>query len=197
MAIQRNEFLATTARDIGAALKHSRTAAGATQMVAAEAMGIGQPYLSSLEGGRFGSSLTHALRLLRFTGCEIIVRPREPVANPVVIQVYPLSEVRQRLSGILARFRREGLAAAPVAFGPHRKPEAVILPYEVYERYEAIARQRARLDSALSAAQSVHVELPGPFTPDHDREVSAYVDGEISAAEMYRGRPRACGAGGG
>jgi hypothetical protein len=63
---------------------------------------------------------------------------------------------------------------------------AVILPYEVYERYEAIARQRARLDSALSAAQSVQVELPGPFTPDHDREVSAYVDGEISAAELYR-----------
>src|ERR1700730_15096561 len=39
---------------------------------------------------------------------------------------------------------------------------------------------------ALSAGQSVQVELPGPFSPDHDREVSAYVDGEISAAELYR-----------
>ncbi len=106
------------------------------------------------------------------------------MADPLVIQVHPLSEVRQRPSGILSRFRREG--AAPVAFGSHRKPEAVLLPYEVYERYEAIARQRARLDSALSAAQSVQVELPGPFTPDHDREVSAYVDGQISAAELYR-----------
>ena len=108
------------------------------------------------------------------------------MVDPVVIQVHPLSEVRQRLSGILARFRREGAAAVPVAFGSHRKPEAVLLPYEVYERYEAIARQRVRLDSALSAAQSVQVELPGPFTPDHDREVSVYVDGEISAAELYR-----------
>jgi hypothetical protein len=27
---------------------------------------------------------------------------------------------------------------------------------------------------------------PGPFSQDHDREVSAYVDGEISAAELYR-----------
>ena len=89
-----------------------------------------------------------------------------------MLQVHPLSEVRQQLSGILARFRREGAAAAPVAFGSHRKPEAVLLPYEVYERYEAIARQRAHLDSALSAAQSVQIELPGPFTPDHDREVS-------------------------
>jgi hypothetical protein len=48
------------------------------------------------------------------------------------------------------------------------------------------AMRHARLDDALSAAQSVQVELPGPFTPEHDREVSAYVDGQISAAELYR-----------
>jgi PHD/YefM family antitoxin component YafN of YafNO toxin-antitoxin module len=76
------------------------------------------------------------------------------MSSPVVTQVHPLSEVRQRLSGILARFRREGAAAEPVAFGSHRKPEAVLLPYEVYERYEALARQRSRLDNALSAARS-------------------------------------------
>ena len=40
-------------------------------------MGLGQPYVSELEGGKFGSSLTHALRLLRFVGCEVIVRPAE------------------------------------------------------------------------------------------------------------------------
>jgi hypothetical protein len=108
------------------------------------------------------------------------------MASSEVIQVHPLSEVRARLSGILARFRREGAAAAPVAFGSHRRPEAILLPYELYERYEALARQRARLDYALSAAQSVQVELPGPFSPEHDRVVSAYVDGEISAGELYR-----------
>jgi Asp-tRNA(Asn)/Glu-tRNA(Gln) amidotransferase A subunit family amidase len=108
------------------------------------------------------------------------------MGNPVVIQVHPLSEVRKRLSGILAQFRREGAEAEPVAFGSHRKPEAILLPYQVYERYEALARQHARLDSALAAAQSVQAELPGPFSPDHDREVAAYVDGEINAAELYR-----------
>jgi transcriptional regulator with XRE-family HTH domain len=77
MAISDGEYLVTTARDLGAALKHFRTAAGVTQTDAAEAMGIGQPYLSSLEGGKFGSSLTRALRLLRFVGCEVVVRPRE------------------------------------------------------------------------------------------------------------------------
>ena len=77
-------------------------------------------------------------------------------------------------------------AAEPVAFGSHRKPEAVLIPYEVYKRYVALASQRARVDDALSAAQSVQVELPGRFTAEHDREVSAYVEGQISAAELYR-----------
>jgi predicted transcriptional regulator len=78
MVIRRDEYLVTTARDLGGALKHFRTAADVTQADAAEATGIGQPYLSSLEGGKFGSSLTHALRVLRFIGCEVIVRPRTP-----------------------------------------------------------------------------------------------------------------------
>ena len=78
MVIRRDEYLVTTARDLGAALKHFRAAAGVTQAEAAEATGIGQPYLSSLEGGKFGSSLTHALRVLRFVGCEVIVQPRAP-----------------------------------------------------------------------------------------------------------------------
>jgi hypothetical protein len=108
------------------------------------------------------------------------------MTSPAVIQVHPLSEVRARLSGILARFRREGAAAEPVAFGTHRKPEAVLIPYEVYERYEALTRQRERLNWALSAGQSVQVELPGPFSPEHDQEVAAFVDGEISAGELYQ-----------
>jgi predicted transcriptional regulator len=78
MVIRRDEYLVTTARDLGAALKYFRTAAEVTQVDAAEATGIGQPYLSSLEGGKFGSSLTHALRVFRFVGCEIIVRARVP-----------------------------------------------------------------------------------------------------------------------
>jgi len=74
MAIRDGEYLVVTARDLGAAVKRFRSAAGVTQADAAEAMGVGQPYLSSLEGGKFGSSVTHALRLLRFVGCEVIVR---------------------------------------------------------------------------------------------------------------------------
>ena len=76
MVIRHGEYQVITARDLGAAVKHFRAAAGVTQVDAAEATGIGQPYLSSLEGGKFGSSLTHALRLLRFVGCEwLVLRP--------------------------------------------------------------------------------------------------------------------------
>ncbi len=74
----------------------------------------------------------------------------------------------------------------PVSFGSHRKPEAILLPYEVYERCGELSRQDAWLDCALDAAQSVQVELPGPVSPDHDREVAGYVAAEISAAELYR-----------
>jgi DNA-binding XRE family transcriptional regulator len=82
MVIPRDEYLVTTARDLGAAMKHFRTMADVTQVDSAEAMGIGQPYLSSLESGKFGSSLTHALRLVRFVGCEVVVRPRVPRVLP-------------------------------------------------------------------------------------------------------------------
>lgn len=80
MVIRPGEYQVIAARDLGAAIKHFRAAAGVTQVDAAEAMGIGQPYVSSLESGKFGSSLTHALRLLRFVGCEVVVRRREPHA---------------------------------------------------------------------------------------------------------------------
>ncbi len=77
MAISRGEYLVTAAGDLGAALKHFKLAAGITQEQAAELEGIGQSYLSLLEGGRkFSPSMTHLLRLLRLVGCEVVVRPR-------------------------------------------------------------------------------------------------------------------------
>jgi transcriptional regulator with XRE-family HTH domain len=76
MVIRADEYLVTSAADLGAALKHFRTTAGITQQAAANAEGIGQSYLSMLEAGKAGSSLAHLLRLLRQAGCEVVVRPR-------------------------------------------------------------------------------------------------------------------------
>jgi antitoxin StbD len=34
----------------------------------------------------------------------------------------------------MARFRREGVMSTPVVFGSHRKPEGVVLPFELFEK---------------------------------------------------------------
>jgi transcriptional regulator with XRE-family HTH domain len=72
----RDEYVVLVPSDLGAALKRYRTAKGVTQRQAADFEGVGQSYLSALEAGKFGSSLRHALRLLRLLGFEVVVRPR-------------------------------------------------------------------------------------------------------------------------
>jgi predicted transcriptional regulator len=68
------DFRVTVPRDLGAAVKHYRTSAGLTQGQAAELMGVTQSYVSRLESGEFGTSLSQVLRLLRIVGCEVIIR---------------------------------------------------------------------------------------------------------------------------
>lgn len=46
--------------------------------------------------------------------------------------VLPSAEARTALPDALRRFRAEGLAAEPVVFGSHRRPEAVVIPFELY-----------------------------------------------------------------
>ena len=76
MAINSDEYRVTVAADLGASLRHFRTTNGVSQRTAAEWEGVSQPYLSNLESGKFGSSLNHALRLLRLLGYEVIVRAK-------------------------------------------------------------------------------------------------------------------------
>ena len=96
------------------------------------------------------------------------------------LTVRPVSEAREELSRALARFRREGAAAAPVIFGSHRKPEAVVIPFEVYARLVAYERRQA----AAEARASVLAELPGEFTPEFEEDLRQAVDGAISADEL-------------
>lgn len=51
-----------------------------------------------------------------------------------VLSVVPTSEARAELSHALERFRRDGASAEPLVFGGHRKPEGVVIPYELFER---------------------------------------------------------------
>ncbi|GAA1830209.1 nucleotidyltransferase domain-containing protein [Agromyces salentinus] len=46
--------------------------------------------------------------------------------------VVPVAEARAALSGVLRDFRAHGADAAPVVIGSHRRPEAVLVPYEQF-----------------------------------------------------------------
>ena len=61
-------------------------------------------------------------------------------------EVLATREVRALLPTLLARFRRDGVAAEPVVIGARRRPEAVVLSYE---RYLQLAGGRQRVAAAL------------------------------------------------
>lgn len=46
--------------------------------------------------------------------------------------VLPSREARTEIPKALRRFRTDGAAADPVVFGSHRRPEAVVIPFELY-----------------------------------------------------------------
>ncbi|MEO6115354.1 MAG: hypothetical protein ABIP33_03125 [Pseudolysinimonas sp.] len=75
--------------------------------------------------------------------------------------VLPSREIRTELPKALQRFRRDGIGAAPVVFGAHRKPEAVVIPFELYasllpliEDLEIAQLVRARTEAGPSSPLS-------------------------------------------
>ncbi|MGI8916933.1 MAG: hypothetical protein ACR2JY_24705 [Chloroflexota bacterium] len=84
---------------------------------------------------------------------------------------------------MLERFRREGAAAEPVVFGSHRKPEAVVIPFALYE--QLIKAPAARQRDAAAASASVLAELPGEFDPEDEDDVQQWIHGDITADELY------------
>lgn len=73
--------------------------------------------------------------------------------------VLPSREIRTELPKALERFRAEGIAAQPIVFGAHRKPEAVVIPFELYDRLLPMIED-------LEIAQIVRERTAaGPATP--------------------------------
>lgn len=54
-----------------------------------------------------------------------------------------IGSARRELTRTVKRFREEGATAEPVVFGSHRRPEAVLLPFEAYEALLEIAEDAA------------------------------------------------------
>lgn len=97
------------------------------------------------------------------------------------VPVQPLAEIRERLSQVVAKFRREGSAAEPVIFGTHRKPEAVLLSYEVYR---SLVDRAEMVRSMNTAFASVRLEGLEP-TSDAIARSERMIRGEISPDEAY------------
>jgi PHD/YefM family antitoxin component YafN of YafNO toxin-antitoxin module len=49
-----------------------------------------------------------------------------------IAPILPSREARIEIPKALRRFREEGASADPVIFGSHRRPEAVVIPFELY-----------------------------------------------------------------
>ncbi|MGH9189194.1 MAG: hypothetical protein ACRD0Q_04040 [Acidimicrobiales bacterium] len=69
--------------------------------------------------------------------------------------ILPTTEARAKLSQIVAEFARSGAGAEPVTFGSHRRPQGVIVPWELWleilpaiEDHLDAAEARKRLDGA-------------------------------------------------
>jgi antitoxin StbD len=69
-----------------------------------------------------------------------------------------ISEARMRLPAHVRRFREQGLDAEPVVFGDRRRPDAALLPYEMFELLLDVAEdiaiaQRIRERDATDAGK--------------------------------------------
>lgn len=75
--------------------------------------------------------------------------------------VHTTSDARSGLNSVLKRFREKGITAEPLVFGSHRKPEAVVVPFELFERLLPALEEvlladkvRERLDDPRRASPS-------------------------------------------
>lgn len=56
------------------------------------------------------------------------------MSSSALTPVLASGDARTALPDALRRFRSQGLAAEPIVFGSHRRPEAVVIPFELYAR---------------------------------------------------------------
>lgn len=97
------------------------------------------------------------------------------------IEVVPTSEARSALPSTLSRFREQGLLAEPMVFGGHRKPEGVVLPYELFERLLPAIE-----DVAL--AESVRARLARDDEPVDFDSFAAHNGFDVNAYRASEGR---------
>ena len=88
--------------------------------------------------------------------------------------VETISDARRKLTQHVARFRKDGLDAEPVVFGDHRTPEAVVVPFELFQLLLdvaediAIAERIRERDAADTGARTSLADAAAEFGIDLD-----------------------------
>lgn len=68
------------------------------------------------------------------------------VATTRPSEILPTTEARAQLSQIVAGFERDGVGAEPVTFGSHRRPQGVIIAWDLW--LEILPAIEDQLDAA-------------------------------------------------
>lgn len=78
-------------------------------------------------------------------------------------EVTPINEARNQLPQLLSQFETDGVNATPLIFGRHRKPEAVVIPYDLFEwlleRLDDLASLEPALDQAAGRLDTSNDEF--------------------------------------
>lgn len=86
------------------------------------------------------------------------------------LPVLPSRDARDELPNALKRFRAEGVSAEPLIFGSHRKPEAAVIPFELYEELLPL------VEDILIARAARERIAAGPAVPLSDIAERAGID---------------------
>lgn len=97
--------------------------------------------------------------VLVYVPFTVHTRSMSSAAHLPVLPVLPSNEARTELPKALKRFRAEGALAEPMLFGSHRRPEAAVIPFELYSQLLPVIED-------LEIAQLVRARhAAGPSTP--------------------------------
>lgn len=83
-------------------------------------------------------------------------------------EVLPTNEARAQLNQIATAFDRAGTTAEPVVFGSHRRPQAVIVPWELWRKLAPV------IEDALDLATTrTRLQDAGTQRVDHSKVLAA------------------------
>lgn len=89
----------------------------------------------------------------------------------VTPHVQTSANARKELASTLERFRKDGIHAKPLVFGAYRKPEAAVIPYELYERIATIIEDRQIAELVLKRSAEGPSKPMGDLFAEFDVEL--------------------------